>query len=49
MTSAAQHSYPNADYLAEVRRIVDLAPKLTAAQRDLIATILRPSAGGDAA
>ncbi len=37
---------PDDDYLAEVRRIVDLAPKLTPAQRDLIATILRPSAGG---
>jgi hypothetical protein len=37
------------DFMAEVRRIVDLAPKLTPAQRDLIATILRPSAGGNAA
>ena len=35
------------DFMAEVRRIVDLAPKLTPAQRDLIATILRPTAGGD--
>ena len=34
------------DFMAEVRRIVDLAPKLTPAQRDLIATILRPSASG---
>jgi len=38
------------DFLAEVRRVVDLAPKLTAEQRDLIAAILRPNtAGGDAA
>ena len=35
------------DFMAEVRRIVDLAPKLTPAQRDLIATILRPTAGGE--
>ncbi len=38
---------PDDEYLAEVRRIAaTLAPKPTAAQRDLITTILRPTDGG---
>ena len=35
------------EYLAEVRRIVDRAPRATPAQRDLITAILRPPRGGD--
>jgi hypothetical protein len=50
MTQAQEHRTGQShhdDFMAEVRRIVDLAPKVTPAQRDLIATNLRPSAGGE--
>lgn len=41
--------HDHGQYLAEIRRIVDRAPKPTAAQRDLITAVLRPATRSHAA